>query len=59
LKVWVVYEELESPNAEKAGRHIYGVFDSEDKAIRYRQDMVKEAPSERRDCIDLEAYEMQ
>ena len=59
MKVWIVYEELESSAADKAGRHIYGVFDSEEKAIKYREDMVKETPSERQECIDLEAYEMQ
>lgn len=59
MKVWIVYEELESSSADKAGRHIYGVFDSEEKAIKYRQDMVKEAATDRRECIDLEAYEVQ
>ena len=60
MKVWIVYEELEDAAApDKAGRHIYGVFDSEEKAIKYREDMVKEIPTDRRDCLDLEAYEVQ
>ena len=59
MKVWIVYEELEGAAADKAGRHIYGVFESEENAIKYREDMVKETPADKRDCLDLEAYEVQ
>lgn len=59
MKVWVVYEEIEEgvSREDRAGRHIHGIFDSEEKAVKFREALRKDDP--KNDCIDLEAYEVQ
>ena len=58
MKVWLVYEEVEGISKEdKAGRHIHGIFDSEEKAVKFREALRKDYPGN--DCFDLEAYEVQ
>ncbi len=57
MKVWIVYEEIEGMQESKAGRHIHGVFDSEEKAVKFREALKKENPQN--ECIDLEAYEVE